>query len=618
MVTCLALGRSASPAAEQVGPYEWTGVTRIVVIGDVHGSYDKMVALLRGTEVIDEQLDWAGGVRHLVFVGDLTDRGPRERDVLDLARKLETQAEAVGGRVHVLLGNHEVMNMVGDLRYAEGRGLTDFQPFEQSTDREQEFAEFRKIAAKSGASGGQIRDAFNERYPSGFFGRLRAFSPEGEYGRWLNERSAVVKLNGYVFLHGGLTDRVAALGLDGINDGVHASLREFLDNRALVVGGNGLVSYNQAYSSAEALAASRSAKRKEPERVAAAQALMNHFDGLAFAPDGPLWYRGNSVENEQIERGSMERVLESLDAKAVVVAHTPTGTGVVTQRFNGRVLRTDVGMAYGREPFCLVLQDDQVTVFDPRTASYSLPPAEPPEGERFSEIEEQFPDKQFERFLERAEVVARLPVRRKGREGEVWSLEHKDLELRAVFLSVDEPAGSDPSEPARRYAHEVASYKLDRMMNLRLVPVTIVRDLDGKRGSLQAWTELVYDRAQLEEYGQLDQVRQEQQGTIMEALVFNALIGGPSHLSEGRADYGYMYVPRERRIMLADNTKAFPESGDVGDLLPEDCTIAADFALEMRSLDRKRLKQELGVYLSGAQIDGLLARRDTILTACGG
>lgn len=70
----------------------------------------------------DEGLNWVGGAAHLVLCGDLVDRGPRDREVVDLVRRLQTQARLAGAEVHALLGNHEVMNLVRDFRYVSVGG----------------------------------------------------------------------------------------------------------------------------------------------------------------------------------------------------------------------------------------------------------------------------------------------------------------------------------------------------------------------------------------------------------------------------------------------------------------------------------------------------------------
>jgi hypothetical protein len=83
----LAVGSTSTiPAVGAASKWEWDGVDRIVALGDVHGRYDQMTAILQGTGLTDEQLRWMGGDDHLVLCGDLVDRGPDDRAVVDLAR----------------------------------------------------------------------------------------------------------------------------------------------------------------------------------------------------------------------------------------------------------------------------------------------------------------------------------------------------------------------------------------------------------------------------------------------------------------------------------------------------------------------------------------------------
>ena len=113
----LALAAFAAAPARADSNWRWTGVDRVVAFGDVHGAYRELVALLQRAGVVDPSLHWSGGATHLVSLGDLVDRGPDSRAVLDLLMRLEDEAPKVGGVVHVVLGNHEVMNLTGDLRY---------------------------------------------------------------------------------------------------------------------------------------------------------------------------------------------------------------------------------------------------------------------------------------------------------------------------------------------------------------------------------------------------------------------------------------------------------------------------------------------------------------------
>jgi hypothetical protein len=81
----------------------------VSIIGDIHGQYDKLVALLRESGLLDADLTWSGGDTHLWFTGDFLDRGPDGIRVVDLVMRLQGEAKAAGGEVNSLLGNHEVL-----------------------------------------------------------------------------------------------------------------------------------------------------------------------------------------------------------------------------------------------------------------------------------------------------------------------------------------------------------------------------------------------------------------------------------------------------------------------------------------------------------------------------
>ncbi len=113
----------------------WTGVRRIVAIGDVHGDYEQLLAVLAMADLVNERGRWSGDDSHLVQTGDLPDRGPDSAKIIRFLKKLEGQARRKGGYVHLLIGNHEAMNIYGDLRYVhpgEYKALTDRDSQRQS------------------------------------------------------------------------------------------------------------------------------------------------------------------------------------------------------------------------------------------------------------------------------------------------------------------------------------------------------------------------------------------------------------------------------------------------------------------------------------------------------
>ncbi len=168
---------------------------RLVLVGDLHGDLDVARRALKLAGATDERGKWTGGNQVLVLLGDLLDRGEQERALLDWVSELEVAAPAAGGRLVVLLGNHEAMNVAGDLRYVTSSGLRDFASF----------------APADGAT------AFGDAAPASTWGRLAAFLPGGPYARKLAAHPAIAVVGDTLVVHGGLLPEHVRYGLGRVN-----------------------------------------------------------------------------------------------------------------------------------------------------------------------------------------------------------------------------------------------------------------------------------------------------------------------------------------------------------------------------------------------------------------
>jgi len=210
----------------QVDEWHFSGVDRIVAVSDIHGAYDALVATLQEADVIDKKLAWSGGNTHFVITGDLLDRGPESRRVMDLIMRLEREAPIAGGRVHQLLGNHEVMNLIGDLRYVSDEEYAAFLDFETVEEREFWYQKFRRSKPVD-SDEAAVRWEFDQKAPPGFFGHRRAFRHDGFYGKWLLEKPIMIVINDTAFVHGGVPPYVAESGLSGVNGSLKQELRDY-------------------------------------------------------------------------------------------------------------------------------------------------------------------------------------------------------------------------------------------------------------------------------------------------------------------------------------------------------------------------------------------------------
>ena len=140
----------ASPLAAQPAPQ------RIVAVGDLHGDYSAWIDIARDAQLIDSANRWVGGRTVLVQTGDITDRGPDSLKIIRHLQKLDGEAKAAGGRIIVLLGNHEAMQVTGDFRYVTAGEYAAFADRQSKARREAAFD----------ANAKAIIDFYHQRDPS--------------------------------------------------------------------------------------------------------------------------------------------------------------------------------------------------------------------------------------------------------------------------------------------------------------------------------------------------------------------------------------------------------------------------------------------------------------------
>lgn len=599
---------SGSLGPEQVSQHEWTGVTRIVAIGDLHGSYEKALRILEAAGLIDDDLAWSGGEEHLVITGDVLDRGTGGRELMDLIRRLEGESQAAGGYVHMLLGNHEAMNLMRDLRYVNPVALKSFAAEEKKADRRAALKSYLASRPKN-ANREVATNEFEEKYPPGYFARQQSLNPDGEYGAWLLGLPAIVKVNDVIYMHGGLTEEIAEVGVDETNRLVQSDLRRHLESRGVLEKRGIVEPWMEYVDILWVRQKGREQGDKLPEELRlAVDGLVGTSDSLMLGGRGPLWYRGGSHEDERIERGSLERTLELMEARAIVVAHSPTEGREITSRFQNRLFRIDHDISSSDALQALVVEGDDIMVLDASTGQAIEAPRELPIGKLDPQMVAEWSDSELQEFLEQASIVASRDLGRGSTRPRLLEMEKEGKKQRGIFKNVS--IGGEPGFEGQvdRYEHEVAAYRLDRKLDLGLVPVCVLRELDGEQGSLQAWVEDAVDQESATAYELEFFDREWVKDRIAQGIVFDALIG-----NRDRGADDILSSVRQDELYLIDHSKAFSDSSEIG--WEEEMTVSIDSSLiaALEDLDQASLEEDLGDLLSGNQIEALLGRRDQIL-----
>ncbi len=576
----------------------------MVAVGDVHGAFDELVTILEESELVDEELRWIGGASHLVMLGDIADRGPRPRDCYDLVIRLQEEADDAGGRLHFLLGNHEIMNLVGDLRYVADEDFASYAGHEDDAERKREIRRQKRYAISNNRDPRHREAHIRNSFPDGYFARHHAFSPTGRYGQWLLEQQILIEINDIVYVHGGLPPGLLEIDPDEINTMILDNLMSYLKAEARLVE-TGALPPEMAWNKRLALARRLTIRSESQREIDAATKMIELSNEWPFFVNGPLWYRGTALSPAETEEEVATRVLEHLDATTVVIGHTPTHTGLISTRFRGAVIQADTGMLtahYGGRPSALEHRGGLLFELYP-----GRQPA-PLAAQQWELTAGLFNnDAEIEVFLATAPVVfvgelgsgstgpMRVALADNGRRG------------RAIFKTV-RTTGPAPSDNGIRswkdsYAHEVAAYRIDRLLALGMVPPTVIRNINGVEGSLQIFVEGAINEVNRDQEDLRPPDDAEIERQLARAQVFDWLILNPD-----RPDDDLLYTA-DWQVHLIDHSQAFvpPTRGHHGARLRVP-NMDDDLKARVDSLDDDELTAAVEDLLEAAELEALLAR----------
>ncbi|HVK80160.1 MAG TPA: metallophosphoesterase, partial [Verrucomicrobiae bacterium] len=239
--------------------------------------------------------------------GDVLDRGADSRKAIDLLRRLEREASSAGGRVHALIGNHEAMNIEGDLRYVHPGEYAAFADRNSSRVRDAYYRQTQDWLRANPPPTGvpEFNEAFRAQWetehPLGYVEHRQAWAPTGYYGRWIASHESVIRINDTLFLHAGIGPSYLPAERDAMNQAVRDAL-------------NG-----------------------QPDPV---------FVDILTNQEGPLWYRGLSLNQEPTEEPHLAALLARHGVSRIIVGHTKRAATVLP-RFGGRVIITDIAQRDG-------------------------------------------------------------------------------------------------------------------------------------------------------------------------------------------------------------------------------------------------------------------------------
>ena len=583
-------------AAREIGPNHWAGVSRVVAFGDVHGAHDQMVTALESAGVVDAELNWAAGDTHLVSLGDLLDRGAHSRQTMDLLMRLQRQAKGAGGRVHVVLGNHELMNLTGDMRYVAADEFAAFADDEDPSVREAAREAF--VAAADPASGKDPSVEFDERYPAGYFGHRAGFAAAGSYGDWLLQLPLMVVVNETAFVHGGLPALIADQTLEEINRQYQRDLGEIMALGGRLADAGWVSAERDLLLQDDAVLArlEAAAEGDDGDLSRAGTRFIELVRGPLFGSRGPNWYRGTAMCHASLEETVLKAALKALGAKRVVVGHTPTSNRRVQQRMDGRAILADTGMLrsyYSGQPAPVVLTGDDIEILYPLSETRADAPDVIDPLARYG-----LDQPRLEAVMSNA-AIAEVSTAGTGQRFTTVTLLDEGKRYEFAF---ERGQGSDNDR-------KVGAYRLSRLLELNVVPVTVSRTVEGAKGVLIALPKKRVSETERANQG-LSRSNWCSFGNDYQLMyAFDALIR-----NEQRTTDTMIYDQEDWQLTLIGHEASFGNGTDLPAYLAAvEKILPAAMAARMAAMNEDSLTAALGDQLSKRQIRALLKRRDRMI-----
>lgn len=310
--------------------------SRIVAVGDLHGDLGNAQKVLEMAGVVDSTGAWSGDVDVFVQTGDIIDRGDDTVQLFLWMEDLRVQAAEAGGRVLSHLGNHEWMNAIGDWRYVP----------------QTEIKTFGSVAARQKMlSTGRIGRAWASNYTT--TSRLPLHPslgpPNSDYppdsSSPLRGLPSPLSHAAYSFVHGGLAPTYAHLSpFPSAINAIGKSLLQKLQGRA------------------------QQPPPHPPNPYPGLPASATQDEKALYESDGPLWYRGWALGNEDMVCKAVDGVLEKTGTRRMIMGHTPDFERIVS-RCDGKIIIIDTGISHAYGGALSALSIDYSLVPLPASAS---------------------------------------------------------------------------------------------------------------------------------------------------------------------------------------------------------------------------------------------------------
>lgn len=275
-----------------IEPCEFSRPRKMLALSDIEGNFIALRKLLQANDVIDENYNWTFEDGHLIINGDVFDRGAQVTECLWLIYSLEEKAKAKGGYVHFILGNHEIMNLNGNIRYIK-------EKYKRNVEK--------------------LRIPYQTLY-----------SDDSELGRWLRTKNIIEKIGDFLFVHAGISGEVNNLSLS--IEEINRNARPYLDKDSIA------------------------RKSKQITLPPIFDPKESPFWYRLYYQDAEMKIYAKGDRFDTVYKTPMKQIdetLEKFSVNHIVTGHTIIGD-TISVHYDGKVINTDTRHASGKTEALLV------------------------------------------------------------------------------------------------------------------------------------------------------------------------------------------------------------------------------------------------------------------------
>jgi hypothetical protein len=156
------------------------------------------------------------------------------------------------------------------------------------------------------------------------------------------------------------------------------------------------------------------------------------------------------------------------------------------------------------------------------------------------------------------------------------------------------------------YTFNIAAYEVDKLLKLDMVPPTVERELQGRKGAATFWVENIVEVGKNAMPEAAERARWDRQLARMAA--FDSLIGNKDR------NVGNMLRDPAWNLILLDHSRAF---GVGTELRPDLTRVDEELWGRIEALTRKQLDATLGAWLDADQIAAIMERLERMRAALG-